>query len=88
MPITLYGVPISLYSGRARSYLIKSGLPYIEKTHTTKYYFDNVLEKAGGRRSLPTIEFEDGTVIRDSVAIVTSRLNGVTPSRRHPHVSR
>ncbi len=70
MPITLYGVPISLYTGRARSYLIKAGLAYEEKTHTSKHFFDNVLPKAGGRRSMPTIEFEDGRVIRDSVAIV------------------
>lgn len=81
MPITLYGVPISLYTGRARSYLIKAALPYVEKTHTTKYFFDNVLPKAGGRRSLPTVELEDGTVIRDSVAIV----DHFEAERGYPH---
>ena len=81
MAITLYGVPISLYTGRARSYLIKSGIAYEEKTHTSKHFFDNVLPKAGGRRGMPTIEFEDGTVIRDSVAIV----DHFEAARGHPH---
>ena len=81
MPITLYSVPLSLYAGRARSYLIKAAIPYIEKPHTSQHYFDNVLPKAGGRRSIPTIEFEDGTVIRDGVAIV----DHFEAERGHPH---
>ena len=69
-PIVLYGVPISLYTGRARSYLIKAGLPYREAPPTSAHFMRTVLPKAGGRRSMPTVELPDGTVIRDSVAIV------------------
>ena len=69
-PIILYGSPMSLYTGRARSYLIKAGLPYREVPPTSSHFLDTVLPKAGGRRSLPTIELADGTVIRDGVAIV------------------
>ena len=69
-PIVLYGVPISLYTGRARSYLIKAGLPYREAPPTSAHFMENVLPRAGGRRSMPTVELPDGTVIRDSVAIV------------------
>lgn len=69
-PIILYGVPISLYTGRARSYLIKAGLPYREAPPTSTHFMQTVLPKAGGRRSMPTVELPDGTVIRDSVAIV------------------
>ena len=61
---------MSLYTGRARSYLIKAGLPYREVPTTSRHFLDTVLPKAGGRRSLPTIELPDGRVIRDSVAIV------------------
>ena len=61
---------MSLYTGRARSYLIKAGLPYREVPPTSPHFLDTVLSKAGGRRSLPTIELPDGTVIRDGVAIV------------------
>lgn len=69
-PIILYGSPMSLYTGRARSYLIKAGLAYREVPPTSSHFLNTVLPKAGGRRSLPTIELPDGTVIRDGVAIV------------------
>ena len=70
MTITLYAAPQSLYSGRARSYLIKAGVAYRERSFMSQHYNENVLEKAGGRRSAPTIEMEDGTVIRDGAAII------------------
>ena len=69
-PITLYGSPISLYTGRARSYLIKAGIDYREEPHASPHFYESVLPKAGGRRGIPTIEFPDGTVIRDGVAII------------------
>lgn len=69
-PITLYGGPFSLYTGRARSYLIKSHIDYREEPHASKHFFETVLPKAGGRRGIPTIEFPDGQVIRDGVAII------------------
>lgn len=68
--ITLYGSPLSLYTGRARSYLIKARLPYREVTPTTAHYVQKVLPKAGGRQSIPTIETATGDVIRDGAAIV------------------
>ncbi len=42
------------------------------------HYYNDVLPKAGGRRGMPTLEFPDGRVIRDSVAIVDhfEQLNG------------
>jgi len=85
-PITLYGVPFSLYTGRARSYLIKAGIDYRELPHSTQHYFDSVLAKAGGRRGIPTIEFPDGHVIRDGVAIIDhfEAMNGEAHSPRTP----
>lgn len=68
--IILYGAPFSLYTGRARSYLIKSGRRYRETTPITRHYVEQVLPAAGGRQSLPTLELPDGSVIRDGVAIV------------------
>ena len=69
-PITLYGAPFSLYTGRARSYLIKAGIDYREEPHASVHFYESVLPKAGGRRGIPTIEFPDGRVIRDGVAII------------------
>ena len=68
--IKLYGSPLSLYTGRPRSYFIKNGIDYREIAPTSQHYEDHVLPAAGGRRGMPTIEFPDGKVIRDSVAIV------------------
>ncbi|MEM7078739.1 MAG: glutathione S-transferase N-terminal domain-containing protein [Pseudomonadota bacterium] len=67
---TLYGSPMSLYTGRARSYLIKSGVAFREEPLVSAHFYEQVLPRAGGRRSMPTLEFADGSVIRDSVAIV------------------
>ena len=59
---------MSLYTGRVRSYLIKNRIPYIEP-HATSHYH-KVFCQSRGRRGIPTIEFPDGRVIRDGVAIV------------------
>ena len=67
---TLYGAPLSLYTGRARSYLIKAGIPYRETMPITEHYLTNVSPLAGGRQSMPTLELPDGGVIRDGVAII------------------
>lgn len=68
--ITLYGAPHSLYTGRVRSYLIKAGIAYREMAPNTTHYLSKVLPKAGGRFGMPTIEIENGDVIRDGAAIV------------------
>ena len=85
-PITLYGSPMSLYTGRARSYLIKAGIDYQEEPHSSPHFYDSVLPKAGGRRGIPTIEFPDGSVIRDGVAIIDhfEQLGGHTFSPATP----
>lgn len=69
-PLTLYGVSHSLYTGRARSYLIKAGIPYREQPPNTAHYKNHVLPNAGGRRGIPVVELEDGDVIRDGAAII------------------
>ena len=68
--ITLYGSSLSLYTGRARSYLIKAGLAYREVTPITSNYRNNIVPRAGGRQGIPTIETVEGDIIRDGVAIV------------------
>jgi len=68
--LVLYGSPLSLYTGRARSYLIKAGLNYRETIPNTPYFRESVLPKAGARQGIPTIEMDDGTVIRDGAAII------------------
>lgn len=67
---TLYGSSLSLYSGRARSYLIKANVPYREVIPGDEHFLQQVLPQAGNRRGLPTLETDQGTVIRDGAAII------------------
>lgn len=87
--ITLYGGPLSLFTGRARSYLIKAAINYRETAPTTTHYAKHVVPNAGGRQGMPTIELANGTVIRDGAAIVDhceaqtgSRFSPMTPKQR------
>ncbi|MBW1983831.1 MAG: glutathione S-transferase family protein [Deltaproteobacteria bacterium] len=66
---TLYGAPISLYTGKARAYLIKQGIPYREFTPTTKHFFKEVLPKAH-RWIIPILELPNHEVIQDSTMII------------------
>lgn len=68
--ITLYGSPLSLYTGRVRSYLIKTARKYSETLPNSAHYEENVLPKLSGRRSIPVIETPEGEVIRDGAAII------------------
>jgi len=68
--ITLYGSPLSLYTGRARSYLIKTGKNYTETLPISSHYEEVILPKMGGRRSIPVVETAEGEVIRDGAAII------------------
>ncbi|MEO1730312.1 MAG: glutathione S-transferase family protein [Pseudomonadota bacterium] len=69
-PLKIVGVPNSLYTGRARSYFIKAGIPYREIPPSDPHYLSTILPLAGGRIGLPTIELPDGRVIRDGAAII------------------
>ena len=66
----LYGIPISLYTGRARSYLIKAGIDYKEVSPIETRYRTEIVPAAGGRAGMPTLETESGEVIRDGAAII------------------
>ena len=78
---TLYGSSLSLYSGRARSYLIKAGVPYEEVIPGNTHFRQEVLPRAGNRRGLPTLETAEGEVIRDGAAIV----DHYEAASGHPH---
>jgi glutathione S-transferase len=67
---TLYGSPLSLFTGKARSYLIKAGISYRETLPNSAHFKNEVLPKMGGRQSIPVIETSEGVVIRDGAAII------------------
>jgi glutathione S-transferase len=66
---TLYAISHSLYSGRARSYLIKSGIPFRELSTGHESFKADILPKAK-LPTIPTLLTPTGEVIRDGAAII------------------
>jgi glutathione S-transferase len=68
-PHILYAMPHSLYSGRARSYLIKNHIPFEERSTGHESFKAEVLPK-GKLPTIPTLVTAEGEVIRDGAAII------------------
>jgi len=68
-PHILYAMPHSLYSGRARSYLIKNHIPFVERSTGHESFKAEVLPKSK-LPTIPTLVTVDGEVIRDGAAII------------------
>ena len=66
---TLYAITHSLYSGRARSYLIKNNIPFRELSTGHESFKAEVLPK-GKLPTIPTLVTPQGEVIRDGAAII------------------
>ncbi len=66
----LWGTPHSLYTGKARSCLIKKGLAFIERCPSHPDYKARV-RPAVGLVTFPVLETPDGQFIQDSTDIVT-----------------
>ncbi len=66
---TLYAITHSLYSGRARSYLIKHQIPFRELSTGHESFKADVLPKAK-LPTIPTLVTPAGEVIRDGAAII------------------
>ena len=69
MACSLYAIPHSLYSGRARSYLIKNGIAFQEFSSGHESFKAEILPEAK-LATIPVLRTEDGRVIRDGAAII------------------
>jgi glutathione S-transferase len=65
----LYAITHSLYSGRARAYLIKQGIPFRELSTGHESFKTEVLP-LGKLPTIPTLVTPEGEVIRDGAAII------------------
>jgi hypothetical protein len=59
----------SLYTGKARSYLIKQNIEYLEIVPGSQRFLKEIVPKIG-RMIIPTIETPDGEIIQDSTEII------------------
>jgi len=68
-PYTLYAMPASLWSGKARSYLRKHRFDFVERAPGDPRYNEHVVP-AIGRWIIPVLETPDGTLVQDTVDII------------------
>lgn len=68
-PLTLYGVKISMFTGKVRSYLIKQDIAFEEVAPVNDHFANAILPQLG-RRIIPVAEIEDGTLIQDTTDII------------------
>ncbi|MDO8423685.1 MAG: glutathione S-transferase C-terminal domain-containing protein [Parvibaculum sp.] len=69
MTYRLYGTPGSLYTGKARSYLIKQGIPFENRAAGEPRFRDELVPKIG-RWIIPVLEAEDGVLVQDGSDII------------------
>lgn len=65
----LYAAPLSLYSGKARSYLDWKGVDYEEVLSSGDVYKDIIVPKVG-RPVIPVLDTDDGQTIQDTTCII------------------
>jgi len=68
-PFTLYGMSHSLYSGKARSYLIKQNIDFKEVTAGHPDYMNDVMPKIG-RWIIPVLKTPNGELVQDGSDII------------------
>jgi glutathione S-transferase len=74
---TLYGAPLSLYTGKARAYLIYKQVPYVEVFSSMSVY-KNIIIPNTGVRFVPVVRTEQDEYLQDTSHIIESL------EQRHP----
>jgi len=68
-PYKLYGIPASLYTAKARSYLRKQKIDFVEYAVSDPHYQKNIIPQLG-RMIMPVLEAPNGEIIQDSADII------------------
>ncbi len=69
MTATLFGAPLSLYSGKARAYLDWKAADYVEVLATPDIHQSEIIP-AVGRPVIPVVKLADGTILQDTTVII------------------
>ena len=77
MTVYLYGSYASYVTAKTRSYLLKKGVPFVERVPGHPRFREHVRANTLNHR-IPQLELSDGTAIQDSVAIM-DRLEEIYP---------
>ncbi len=68
-PYILYGGPVSLYTGKVRSYLRKNNINFVEVHPNSERYLKHIVPTVG-RWIMPCLETPDGRIIQDGADII------------------
>lgn len=68
-PFLLYGAPVSLYTGKARSYLRKQGIRFVDVSPGSDRYLKHIVPNVG-RWIIPVLETPSGHLIQDGADII------------------
>lgn len=68
-PYQLYGMPASLYMAKARSYLRKQHIPFVERSAGDPHY-GAMIAPAVGRMIMPVLETPEGALVQDGADII------------------
>jgi glutathione S-transferase len=79
-PYILYAAPLSLYSGKARSYLRKHGIERVERSVGDPRFGQEILPQIG-RLIMPVLETPQGEIVQDTVDIIDHFETTVAPER-------
>ncbi|MEI7560100.1 MAG: glutathione S-transferase N-terminal domain-containing protein [Actinomycetes bacterium] len=79
----LYAMRSSLYSSKARSYLLKQGIEHLERPPGDPRYASEIMPHTG-RWILPVLKTAEGEVIQDTVDI-TDHFDSLMPPERAAH---
>lgn len=69
MTATMFGAPLSLYSGKARAYLDWKSVDYTEVLATPAVQQAEIIPTVG-RPVIPVVKLEDGTILQDTTVII------------------
>jgi len=65
----LYGMPVSMFTGKARAYLRKRGVPLVERLVSDPRFIGDIAPSLG-RLMIPVLEAPDGTIVQDTADIL------------------
>lgn len=73
----LWATPHSLYAGKARSYLIKKGVPYREVIASDPEFLGQIIPQVG-HMVIPVVRTPDGEIVQDTTDII-DKIEACTP---------
>lgn len=79
----LWGTPHSLFTGKARSYLLKKQVPFTELLASDARFLGEVVPKVG-HMVIPVVETPEGELIQDTTAIIDHIEDRSTDPQLHP----